>query len=236
MKVVNSNKYGELKLGVLEEFEQNLGTRLPHDYREFLIKHNGGKPTPNAYDIPNNGSSGLHHSYGLHEHNHADLREIKKTYCNRISDDLLPIFDDAFGNEICIGIGKENYNKVFFWMHDKPLGEDNFVKISDSFSEFLNKLYEYINQDETDIDKLFREKNLEGFKTLINSGYNIETLDKYNRNLLENAAIKAFNELILFLYKQGAKPRNSLELAKQNAEFFDTHKETVNLLKKLYSL
>jgi len=235
MKVVNSNKYGEINLDTLEEFEQNLGTKLPDDYREFLVKHNGGKPIPNVYNIPNNGSSGLHHSYGLHEHNHTDLREIKETYTNRISDDLLPIFDDDFGNEICIGIRNESYNKVFFWIHDKPLGEDDLVKISDSFSEFLDNLYEYIDEDETVIDKLFREKNLEGFKTLINSGYNIETLDKYDRSLLEVAAIKAFNELILLLYKQGAKPRNSLEIAKKNAEFFDKHKETVNILEKLYS-
>lgn len=44
MDIDDSNEHGFLKMGDLEDFEKSLGCKLPEDYRNFLIEHNGGTP------------------------------------------------------------------------------------------------------------------------------------------------------------------------------------------------
>lgn len=65
------------------------------------------------------------------------------------SDELLdvgfvPIADDSGGNQICIGVSKENFGDLYFWEHE--LGNenelDNLFFISSSFQLFLHSLYD----------------------------------------------------------------------------------------------
>ncbi|MCA9242390.1 MAG: SMI1/KNR4 family protein [Phycisphaerales bacterium] len=45
----DSNPHGRLNLLRLAEFEERLGRALPGGYRQYLIRHNGGLPTPRQF-------------------------------------------------------------------------------------------------------------------------------------------------------------------------------------------
>ncbi len=143
-----NNPYGPLSLQKLEVFEITYKISLPTDYREFLLKYNGGQPSPSFFWIKaQKDGTVVNQFYGLHDRpNHLDLRTYiidEELFGN--SKSLLAIGDDGLGNFICIGITHQNQGEIFFIDHNlyafgKP---DTFVgitKIAQSFSDFLNLL------------------------------------------------------------------------------------------------
>jgi SMI1-KNR4 cell-wall len=234
MRIVDSNQYGLIEEKELLIFEEKVGINLPPDYRQYLLKYNGGSPVPSDFNIPNHGMNSIDEMFGIHNGpKYLSLESNFETYKNRIPHGLLPIANDNFGNILCIGFLGEAKGQIYFWDHEECDDGDwsDIVRISDSFTSFLNSLFEYIDPDETLMDEIVRNTNINKLEDLLQSGFSLENEDEYGRTLIEKAAIAANNDLILYLHSKGAKLRNSLDLAIQNAKFFDEHKSTVELIK-----
>ena len=148
-KIINANPYGPLLQKKLGEFEKQAHITLPNDYRNFLLRYNGGQPTPSFFwiKLQEDGSS-IHQFYGLHD---DPVFLSLKTFAGKerygIPESMLPIGDDGTGNYICIGISSTNFGKVFFLDHDKhpfhnPNSLDGIMELADSFTEFLLSLIE----------------------------------------------------------------------------------------------
>lgn len=242
MSIESSNKYGKIDLTRLQLFEDKIGAELPDDYRKFLIKHNGGKPTPSDFNIQKQGDDSIHHFYGLHDGpSHTKLDDTYDVYFGRVPNSMIPIADDPTGNAICIGIKQKYKGQVLFWDHELEgnllnlILSKNITVLSNSFNEFVCSLFEWVDPNETEIEKVIRTNDTSQLEDLIASGYNIEALDVNNRSPIEKASIAAQNDIIKILFESGASLRNSIDLAKQNAEHFEKHKYTVKLLEKLKS-
>lgn len=242
MKIENSNKYGRLEEKKLIKFEKNIGGILPDDFRSFILEHNGGKPIPSSFKISEKqGDDHIHHMLGLHNGpSYYRIDDKWKVYKNRMPATLIPFADDPFGNAICVGISGKDKGKVFFWDHENEGNKSeqpfygNIQIIAESFQNFLNGLFEWVDPNENQIDKIMRTNNVEELKNLLDSGYEFEKPDEHDRTLIEIAVIKANSEMIIELHKRGAKERDSLFIANNNAQFFEKHKAIVTLLKKLY--
>ena len=176
MNIEDSNKYGEIDLALLESFEKRIGAKLPGQYREFLKCHNGGKPEPSDFVISRKkGEDSIQQFYGLnYGPTYQRLNELYELYVDRIPNYVIPIGSDDGGNNICIGIIGKNRGKVFF---SKYYIESGILKrilfggvtlISESFTEFLDSLFEWIDPEETLVEKIIRENDIEGLKSLIN--------------------------------------------------------------------
>ena len=133
---------------------------LPTDYKEFLLKYNGGSPNFNAFEIKGEGGDTIDYFFGIcHDKQSVmrtyDIFDNTKCYKGRIPEKLLPIACDPFGNTICIGIKEKHYGKVYFWDHENEAGArnpfDNTIKpwwknitlIANSFTDLLNSLCKY---------------------------------------------------------------------------------------------
>jgi len=139
---------------------------LPEDYKEFLLKYNGGSPNFDAFEIKDYFSDGrssfdsIRYFFGICH----DKKSIMRGYDilnkiesskNRIPIELLPIACDPLGNIVCIGIKGKYYKKIYFWDHENEAGSrdpfDNTIKpwwknitiIASSFSDLLNSLCQY---------------------------------------------------------------------------------------------
>lgn len=56
---------------------------------------------------------------------------------------FIPIADDSGGNQICLGLNKEFYGNIYFWIHDEDPGDmKNMYFLADNFKEFIDKLYD----------------------------------------------------------------------------------------------
>lgn len=138
-----------LTLEKLDEVQQRLQLEFPAEYREFLLKYNGGKPTPNTFTFTDHSgkqSDSLVHYFLAIYGNHID--DLAVEYSDLLSDErilphLVPIANDPFGNLIVLSVGGEDQGKVYFWDHEiepETVGYENMSLIADSFTEFLNML------------------------------------------------------------------------------------------------
>jgi SMI1-KNR4 cell-wall len=136
-------------------FELRLGTRLPEDYRKFLVECNGGYvggalwftgPTPSGEEA----DAGVHHVGGLRKERCFSLTWNQERYSGRPRSELLWIMDDPFGNAICLGVRGERRGRVFFWDHENEPGIDwdgsvngaaNLQLLAMSFAEFVAGLH-----------------------------------------------------------------------------------------------
>jgi len=155
MEILNAGV--QLSEEMVHDFEKQLGIVLPQDYREFMMKNNGGEPDGNwAFDF---------FEYGISEKTSSILRYFEKIYLEETmeNDDIkagyfaliesmqipknyLPIADDPFGNIVFLCVETCNYGKVFFGnseLENPETGYIVFSLIAESFPEFLDKLYPY---------------------------------------------------------------------------------------------
>lgn len=234
--IEDSNRFGKLKVKTLEEFEKENKLKLPDDYRAFLIEHNGGSPSPATNPTP---ETDVQWIYGIHNGEYwASLKWHIKTLSGRIPANTLPIANDSGGNIFLLSLHPDSYGEVWFWDHENETEKnadaylDNIIKSADSFTDFVNSLYEHVDENETEQERIIRTNDVEGLANLINTGYDIETKDEYDRTLLENASIHNRIEIVKLLIDKGARINNALILARENMEFFpdDGYEPLVKLL------
>lgn len=128
-----SNEYIDENINI---FEDKFKIKIPEEYRNFLIKYNGGK-TPNTKFKSSKISSDLMGFYGFgkaeKEFNYQELEQLG-LIDDYLSDDMLPIGSNVFGDNITIGLKNFNIGTLFFLYHDRP---KNYIKIANNFHEFL---------------------------------------------------------------------------------------------------
>src|SRR6185436_6496849 len=115
--VEESNKFGKLGEEELNAFEEENKIKLPPDYKDFLLKHNGGQPLKQR-----NGNPDTIVTYILGMHNgdyYASLYKHIDMFRNRLPFGTFPIATDGFGNLFLMSLHAENYGQVFFWDHER---------------------------------------------------------------------------------------------------------------------
>lgn len=138
-----------LTLEDIEAAEERLQLSFPEEYKVFLLKHNGGSPTPNRFkynDQEGRDSSSLINYFHAIYDGRIDNLELKYQFLvseGRLLKKMIPIANDPFGNLICLSAEGDDRGKVYFWDHElepEIAGYENMGLIADSFSEFLGKL------------------------------------------------------------------------------------------------
>jgi cell wall assembly regulator SMI1 len=131
-------------------FESALGCRLPDDYREFLLRHNGGQPHPASFQFALRKGPGTSSSVewflSLHDGKFSNLEQKRKIYDGRVPRNTVPIATDAFGNVILLGIRGDAQGRVYFWDHEEePESQPDWSNVdllANNFDEFIAGLRE----------------------------------------------------------------------------------------------
>jgi SMI1 / KNR4 family (SUKH-1) len=132
-------------------FQEQAGIRFPKEYQEFLLQHNGGRPSPSvfAYSRDGNVDSGMVDWFlSIHNAEYDSLKDYNTTYKPRLPGELIPIAHDPGGNLICLVWSGPLRYRIYFWDHDEeaeegePPTDRNLYFVADSLQEFLNALTE----------------------------------------------------------------------------------------------
>lgn len=174
MRIKQSNQFGKLSRRSLGAVERKHSLRLPEDYRRFLLKYNGGAPSPmNTIDFEEEGrstSSDVQFFYGIHHgENWASIEWNLECFAGRIVEEGLPIAGDSGGNQYVLITRGEREGQIYFWDHEletDPPSYQNMSRVADNFAEFTEKLYEYIEPDESEVDRILRQNDLIGLERL----------------------------------------------------------------------
>ncbi|MBK9266108.1 MAG: SMI1/KNR4 family protein [Polyangiaceae bacterium] len=158
MRMKIENPHGATSRKAIAQFETRRGVLLPAEYKAFLLKSNGGWPTPNVFEVPewHGHGNAVMSFYGIHDGEKVDRLEWAcEVYDERIPADLIPIADDANGNAICIGWKGEREGKIYFWDHEDEIDENgcfrqdyrNVYLMANSLQEFLDNLMTHEDYD-----------------------------------------------------------------------------------------
>ena len=140
----------------LENLEKKLGVKLPEEYRDFLIKCNGGYVGGRYWytDEAADGKYievGVHHIGGFRDESYFSLESSLESYQHpeepRIPKELLWIMDDPFGNATCIGLKGEYRGKIYFWDHENEPDPDEWdgkVETAENIRLVTNTFLEFV--------------------------------------------------------------------------------------------
>lgn len=97
--------------GDIEALEREIGTRLPDDYRTFLLESDGGIPETNEFEIPGeDNDSGVNEFLSV-----AEIRSVRAEDAGRFADDAVPIAHAEGGNLVFLDVASGG---VLFWDHE----------------------------------------------------------------------------------------------------------------------
>jgi len=106
--------------------ERQLGGSLPGEYRYFIERYGGGMlggsdrtvEAPMLEPCPW-GDTALPEEFYLVGEGEDSVQEQIGTYASRLPRGVMPIADDAGGNQVCLDVAGENPGSVWFWDHEQ---------------------------------------------------------------------------------------------------------------------
>ncbi|MEI8197045.1 MAG: SMI1/KNR4 family protein [Phycisphaerae bacterium] len=137
----------------LDAVEAKFGIHLPPEYREFLLRHNGGRAEPDGFTFT--GPSGrkedscIHFFLSVYDGEYSNFETKFRTYkvrAKRMPDELVPIASDPGGNSICMAMSGPKTGAIYFWDHEREAAEGeaptyaNVSLVANSLAEFLGML------------------------------------------------------------------------------------------------
>ena len=150
---------------------------------------------------------------------------------DRLPAGLITIAYDSLGNLICISLRQHDFGFVYFWdhqTHSKQKDTEPTI-IAESFEKFLACLQSELasssigqeNQAEnqSEIDRIIAEKDINALKDLLKSGYDLEAMDDDYLTLLDRVTIAGDLTMVKLVVSRGAKIDDALEIARDNAQF-----------------
>lgn len=133
--------------GAVRDFEAAVGFRLPEDYREFLLKDNGGQqPEPDCFRVETGEITAVSVLFPIGKSgDYYDLSAHFEYQKDELPRGVIPIGKDIGGNTICLALDGEERGSVLFMEHEAETGPheegwDNLYFCARSFTEFLDGL------------------------------------------------------------------------------------------------
>lgn len=128
----------------INAFEKKINYKLQDKYIQFLLKFNGGTPQKTGFVYDVNGEeddSVIRIFYSIN--NKDKLYDLFTVYQVMIEEEeleeyFLPIAEDEFGNNICIGLQDKVLGQIFFLDHE----ENSMNLVSSDLDNFLKLLTE----------------------------------------------------------------------------------------------
>lgn len=131
--------YKGISKDIIKSVEHRLQITLPDDYKQIVLKYDGGYANPNHFKVEGKIEI-FNNLIRLDENEDNNIYEILEDLQDRLGDQLFPFAEDGFGNVLCFDYSAEK--SVVFWNHEKicdAFKEATFV--CSSFSSLIESLF-----------------------------------------------------------------------------------------------
>jgi hypothetical protein len=143
--VVFSQTESQLNSLQIEEIEKCVRLDFPIDYKNHLLKYNGGQCSPSIFKFYENKKwteSCIDWFLAIYDGEYDNLKNILKLtnlIKKRLPTHILPIALDPGGNLICISCGAEDKGSIYFWDHENEVNYDETTDADYSNLYFVAK-------------------------------------------------------------------------------------------------
>lgn len=123
----------------LEAIEQQYGFVLPTDYKQHLLRINGGYPKKRSFFKID--EDGIQREYQVNQfkavqHGSATLERSLESLRDQLHPDLVPFANEAGGDQFCLSVGPEDYGSVYYVSHESyvpPFGKETYNEATDEY-------------------------------------------------------------------------------------------------------
>lgn len=131
--------YKGSSIDIIESVEHRLQITLPEDYKQFVLKYDGGYPNPKHFKVDGKVEI-FNNLISLDENEYNNIYEILEDLQDRIGDQLIPFAEDGFGNLLCFDYSANK--NIVFWDHEKNYGDfKELPLVCFSFSSLIENLF-----------------------------------------------------------------------------------------------
>jgi hypothetical protein len=128
----------------LSVLETEIGAAVPDPYRSFLLRYNGGAPSPNVVDV--GGAPGtptdVQVFFGVRRSiETSNIGWNKRMFAERIPSPLLPIAVDSGGNLFCLTLSGPRRGNIMYATLEGA--SPQFYLVATDFDLFLAKLRDW---------------------------------------------------------------------------------------------
>jgi hypothetical protein len=214
MAIKITSAFKKIKKAELENFELAIGYPLPSVYKQFLLKHNGGRVDDNFFKTINGEiETNIQFMFGITDEKNYDLMSNYAYFKTIHSGNLLPIAMDGLGNLILLTLDKEN-ESVLLWIHDTD--ENPFFLIANDFRSFFNCTNKSIIEQSA-FDVAISRQDVKYFRKRMLQGEHINHItDEFGQPATIVAALRNKVRLLKFFYVEGARMELTLFSAASN--------------------
>ena len=129
------------------ELETMLNSPLPRDYRAFLTRSNGGRPTPDTIDIPGlpESPSDVKVLFGIDRAIESERLDWNlSTLSERLEPGVLPIAGDSGGSVYCLSLRAKDYGAISYCDLQSVFADyearPQYYPVAPNFESFLSRL------------------------------------------------------------------------------------------------
>jgi hypothetical protein len=138
----------------ISSWERVQGITLPKDYRDFLVRYNGGKVYPRMFKHkmgslqagPFIDDSGVTYLDLLYPWETVEMHWQGKTYGQGVPSRHLVIGENPGGIQVLMSLLQHDKGSIYSWFHSRTpwgkVGNTEKYLLANSFSEFLTGLYD----------------------------------------------------------------------------------------------
>lgn len=145
--------------GAVTAWERELGLRLPEDYRNFLLRFDGGYPYPNFFDsaliragvvVSSETLMVVEFFYSLAE---GQAHWNKASYGAGTPPGMAFIGSEPGGTEVLMSLRPQDFGVIYLWYHSTNIwgtdGNDDsaLYRQADSFNDFLVSLFDTADRE-----------------------------------------------------------------------------------------
>lgn len=132
----------------IKKVEENFDITFPEDFIDVVRNNNEGSPRPNCFYINENEET-FNNLITFDLNSKYSILNVYDSIKIRLVDRVFPFARDPFGNYLCFDYRNGDNPTVVFWEHETASIDKNAAikKVSDTFTELLDFLHEYDEED-----------------------------------------------------------------------------------------
>lgn len=209
-KVKIKDGSGKISSKDIAELQESLGISFSEEYTDFLLKNNGGFPTPNIFKTKDGAyETDLKVFYGVTDKKAFDLESVNNIFKDRIPAGFISIGGDSIGNQLIMD-GKDS---LFLFDHET----DEYFAVEDGILKFLSSLYSIEEEEATELEIAVQRQDLAYFKMRLNEGYKIDQIqNEFGRTVTQLAASQNKFKLLKFCVQNEGGLGGTVQLAASN--------------------
>ena len=127
----------------IEKVEKIWNIKFPKNFIVIVEENNGASPEKDAFDSEVSKERVFNRLLNFNSDSKENILKTYEWIKDRLPKKVYPFANDSFGNYICFDYIKGDIPKIVFANYETGKTEKNFgiENVSDTFEEFLEKLY-----------------------------------------------------------------------------------------------